>query len=153
MFSINKACYIQCKSVLKPDTKQALMQALGYMSSLVMSAVLCGIELYKIGAVLDAESRRSSLYDTCDRLHKLQSVGFKILVLLLIVQVSCMEYESLLVVSMFVHEIRAINSEESSIGALDFFRKKKRLKIEIFCKISMYTFIVYRRFIEMMGKR
>ncbi|AFM99317.1 hypothetical protein EHEL_110430 [Encephalitozoon hellem ATCC 50504] len=124
------------------------MRFIGNLASLLLSTMLCIIELYKIEAVLDVESRRASSYNACDRILRLVNVEFKLLVLMIAAQVLSLSYVSLLVVLMFVYEVQKKGSD-TTISALDFFKQKRWIKIEMFCKISFYVFLLYRYFSEL----
>ncbi|ADM12541.1 uncharacterized protein Eint_110410 [Encephalitozoon intestinalis ATCC 50506] len=121
------------------------MNPIGLFISLMLSVILCIVELYKIEAVLDAEGRRASSYNACDRILRLAAIEFKLLTLIMAAQVLSLCYTSFLVVLLFVYEIQKKGSKDS-ISALDFFKQKKRIKIEMFCKISLYVFLVYKYF-------
>ncbi|KAG5858676.1 cornichon protein [Encephalitozoon hellem] len=124
------------------------MRFIGNLASLLLSTMLCIIELYKIEAVLDVESRRASSYNACDRILRLVNVEFKLLVLMIAAQVLSLSYASFLVVLMFVYEVQKKGSD-TTISALDFFKQKRWIKIEMFCKTSFYVFLLYRYFSEL----
>lgn len=121
------------------------MGAVGSFASLVLSTMLCVAELYKVEALLDAEEKRTSSYNTCDRILKLASIEFKLLVLMTIAQFLCLRYTSFLAVCLFVYEARKRGSGPT-VSALDFFKQRQSLKIEMFCKLCLYAFLVYSHF-------
>lgn len=121
------------------------MRFIGVLASLLLSTILCVVELYKIEAVLDVESRRASSYNACDRILRLADVEFKLLILLMAAQILSLSYTSLLAVLVFVYELQKKGSE-ATINALNFFKQKKRIKIEIFCKTFFYAVLLYRYF-------
>lgn len=125
------------------------MKSLGCLCSLVVSVVLCIVELYKVEAVLDAENRRTSLYNTCDRINRLAGIEFKLIILLLAAQVFYLTYTSFLIVSLLVYEVKGKESEGYTVSALDFFKRKKVLKVEMFCKIVLHAFFIYKYFIDL----
>ncbi|AFN84024.1 hypothetical protein EROM_110420 [Encephalitozoon romaleae SJ-2008] len=121
------------------------MRFIGVLASLLLSTILCIVELYKIEAVVDVESRRASSYNACDRILRLADVEFKLLVLLMVAQTLSLSYTSLLTVLVFVYELQKKGSE-TTISALNFFKQKRWIKIEIFCKTSFYVLLLYKYF-------
>lgn len=125
------------------------MRLLGCLVSLLTGSILCIVELHKIDAVVDAENKRVSSYNTCDRINKLRDFEFKLIVLFLAAQIFYLSYLSFLVVSLFVYEIREREAEGFTISALDFFKRKRTLKVKMFCKVILYVFLVYRYFFSL----
>ncbi|CAD25966.1 similarity to HYPOTHETICAL PROTEIN YB60_Yeast [Encephalitozoon cuniculi GB-M1] len=124
------------------------MRAIGFLISLVLSTVLCIVELYKIEAVLDAESKRASSYNACDRILWLTDIEFRLLTAMVIAQCLSLCYTSFFVALLFVYEAQKKGSG-ATISALDFFKQKQRIKIETFCKVSLYVLLVYRYFMAL----
>lgn len=120
--------------------------------SFVASAALCILELHKIETVVNAEAKKTTSYSACERINRLSGVAFWMLAVLLAAQMFSPDYASLLVAALFVHGAVERRVGRASISALDFFEKRKTLKMAMFCKTVLYLVLVYRFFVGLVIK-